>query len=122
MLPSGDDLSGIAIIRHMSSDPDSFNPYQPPAVQEVPEPLFGEDTEFLISCREILCRENVTLPRKCIHTGDTGELEKRRKLLHRVASKSYVLASGDTLSKIAELRHTVHTRREAGRYTTAQPL
>jgi hypothetical protein len=61
------------------SDDESFNPYRAPENQEPQEVTLGEDAEFLISAREILCRETVHLPNVCIHTGETEDLVKRKK-------------------------------------------
>ncbi len=57
--------------------PESFNPYQAPEVQEQDEVRLGEDSEFLISEREILCRETVKLPKICIHTGEPADLQRQ---------------------------------------------
>jgi hypothetical protein len=57
--------------------PESFNPYQAPEVQEQNEIRLGEDSEFLISEREILRRETVKLPEICIHTAAANDLLER---------------------------------------------
>lgn len=55
------------------------NPYQAPQTQEYQEPTLSDDTEFLISRGEILCRETVELPRVCIQTGTTEDLVQRQQ-------------------------------------------
>ena len=57
----------------------SFNPYQAPATQEYEDVVLSEEAEFLISGREILCRESVNLPKVCIHTGQTKNLQQRQE-------------------------------------------
>ena len=61
------------------SDPENLNPYEAPPTVEVPEVRLGEDSEFLISAREILCRESVELPRVCVQTGETEGLVQRKE-------------------------------------------
>lgn len=58
------------------------NPYQAPTVQSPQTPVFDEDTEFLISPREILIRESVDLPKVCISSGETADLIKRTRTFH----------------------------------------
>jgi len=60
------------------TEPETFNPYQAPEIQEQGEVRLGEDSEFLISEREILCRETVSLPKVCIHTGESDNLLQRQ--------------------------------------------
>lgn len=55
------------------------NPYQAPQTHEYQEPTLSEDSEFLISFGEILCRETVELPKVCVQTGATADLVQRQK-------------------------------------------
>ena len=64
------------------SDPATDNPYQAPTIHAPQSPVFGEDTEFLISPREILIRESVDLPKVCISSGETEDLIKRTRTFH----------------------------------------
>jgi len=61
---------------------ESFNPYEAPEVQEQDDVRLDEDSEFLISTAEILCRETVSLPKVCIHTGESDNLLQRQATFH----------------------------------------
>ena len=52
------------------------------ASQELEDVTLSDDAEFLISSREILCRESVSLPKVCIHTGQTENLQQREATFH----------------------------------------
>ncbi len=69
---------------------DAENPYQAPEAQEPEEIILTDDTEFLISGREILCRDVVTLPRVCIARGTSEDLEERQRSL-RTTTVSFLL-------------------------------
>jgi len=58
-----------------------FNPFQAPLFAEAEKKTLAEDDEFLVSRREILCRNTVELPLVCIRYGETEYLEKRQKKL-----------------------------------------
>ena len=69
------------------STSESFNPYQAPESQELGEVRLGADAEFLISNREILCRESVSLPTVCLHTGAADDLVERSRTFHSTAAR-----------------------------------
>lgn len=58
---------------------ESFNPFQAPESDEHEVLTLADDTEFLISRSEILCRETVELPRVCIAKGITENLQQRQQ-------------------------------------------
>ncbi|MEO2014643.1 MAG: hypothetical protein ABGZ53_09740 [Fuerstiella sp.] len=65
----------------MSEASTDFNPFQAPKLADLEKKVLGEDDEFLVSRREILCRESVQLPMVCIRFGETEHLERRQKTL-----------------------------------------
>jgi hypothetical protein len=65
----------------MSEASTDFNPFQAPVSGDDRKTELGEDDEFLISRREILCRDTVELPMVCIRYGQTEDLELRKKTL-----------------------------------------
>lgn len=71
-----------------------FNPFQaPPSSHEIPQANeLGDDDEFLILRKQILCREQVELPKVCVFFGDTEDLEPRRKTLKTLKPLSAVVA------------------------------
>ena len=68
------------------STSESFNPYMAPETQEYKEVTLGDDAEFLISQREILCRETVHLPKICIRTGRADNLIERSRTFQSTAT------------------------------------
>ena len=65
----------------MSDASTDFNPFQAPGSSAAEKRELGEDDEYLISRREILCRNTVELPMACIYYGETEDLEQRQKTL-----------------------------------------
>lgn len=70
----------------MSDASTDFNPFQAPVSAAPEKKELGEDDEFLISRREILCRETVKLPMVCIRYGETEDLEQRKKTLRALSA------------------------------------
>ena len=70
----------------MSDASTDFNPFQAPVAGAPEKRKLGEDDEFLISRREILCRETVKLPMVCIRYGETEDLEQRKKTLRTLSA------------------------------------
>lgn len=68
------------------STSESFNPYTATETQEYKEVTLGDDAEFLISQREIQCRETVYLPKICLHTGRADNLIERSRTFHSTAN------------------------------------
>ncbi|MDG1893667.1 MAG: hypothetical protein P8J37_02040 [Fuerstiella sp.] len=69
----------------MSEPSTDFNPFQAPVADAAEKQELGEDDEFLVSRREILCRDTVILPLVCIRYGETEDLEQRKKLLRMLS-------------------------------------
>ncbi len=84
----------------MSEAGTEFNPFQAPVLAAPEKKVLGDDDEFLVSRREILCRDRVQLPMICIRYGETEHLERRQKTLRTLtAAGAFVLV----LSAIAIL-------------------
>ena len=64
---------------------DDFNPFEAPKSQSPDSDMLADDAEFLFSSREILCREQVELPKACIRLGDVENLVQRKKTLRIIS-------------------------------------
>lgn len=64
-----------------------FNPFQAPLFAEAEKKTLGEEDEFLVSRREILCRESLLLPMVCIRYGETEHLQQRQKILRTLTGQ-----------------------------------
>ena len=65
----------------MNAPSTEFNPFQAPVFADAEKTTLGEDDQFLVSKRDILCRDRVELPKVCIRYGETEDLERRQKIL-----------------------------------------
>lgn len=65
-----------------------YNPFQAPLASEPQELRLEEQEAFRTTPREILCREQVELPKICIFLGDTDDVAPRTKLLRTLSART----------------------------------